>query len=351
MGHPARYLVALAVAALIVFTWIVGVESLLDENNPIVPIGEWAVGALDWTVENLRGVFQAIREPVATLLDTAQDGLNAVSPPVFLLVVALASWQVRDMKLALIVTSCFAVIALIGAWTPAMTTLAIVATAVLLCVVIGIPIGILAGKSGATAVAIRPVLDLMQTTPSFVYLVPVVSLFGIGNVPGVIVTMIYAMPPVIRLTNLGIREVPADMVEASEAFGASDWQTLRKVQIPLATPTIMAGVNQTIMMSLAMVVVGSMISVSGLGQLVLRGIGRLDMNIATVGGLGIVSLAVAVDRFSQALATTSRDRNHVRWHQTGPIGLACSLIRRLSFGGSHDRSGAGRPVQPPQAAT
>ena len=152
-------------------------------------------------------------------------------------------------------------------------------------------------------------------------------LFGIGNVPGVIVTIVYALPPVVRFTNLGLRQVRPDMVEAARAFGASEFQVLLKVQMPLATPTIMAGVNQTIMMSLSMVVVASMISVSGLGQMVLRGIGRLDMGLATVGGLGIVLLAIAVDRFSQSFGTSSRDRGHLAWYQRGPIGL----VRRVLF--------------------
>ena len=152
----------------------------------------------------------------------------------------------------------------------------------------------------------RPLLDGMQTIPAFVYLVPVVMLFGIGNVPGVIVTVIFAIAPLIRLTNLGIRQVPEEVVEATGAFGATDRQLLWKAQVPLALPTIMAGVNQTLMMSLSMVVIASMISVGGLGQMVLRGIGRLDVGLAAVGGLGIVMLAVVLDRLTQALCTPKR---------------------------------------------
>ena len=346
MEPRAHLLPGAAVVALIVFVWLLGTDRVLDTENPLVPVGEQSVEALDWTVENFRDVFQKVSSPVGTMLDAIESRLRDASPAVFLIVAGLASWQVRDLRLAAVVVGGFAAIAAIGGWDPAMTTLAIVVTSVLLCVLFGVPIGILAGKSRSAAAGLRPVLDLMQTTPSFVYLVPIVSLFGIGNVPGVIVTVIYAMPPVIRLTGLGIREVPADMVEASEAFGASQWQTLRKVQIPLATPTIMAGVNQTIMMSLAMVVVASMISVTGLGQMVLRGIGRLDMNIATVGGLGIVLLAVAVDRFSQALATTSRERNHVRWHESGPIGIIRSLIGQIRASRSRNGAGPNPAAQP-----
>ena len=168
----------------------------------------------------------------------------------------------------------------------------------------------------------------MQTIPSFVYLVPVVMLFSIGNVSGVIVTFIYALPPVVRLTNLGIRQVREDMVEAARAFGASKRQTLVKVELPLAMPTIMAGVNQTIMMALSMVVVASMISVTGLGQMVLRGIGRLDMGIATVGGLGIVFLAIVIDRISQSFGVSARDRGHKKWYETGPVGALRKLAGR-----------------------
>ncbi|MCA9704211.1 MAG: ABC transporter permease subunit, partial [Methanolinea sp.] len=164
--------------------------------------------------------------------------------------------------------------------------------------------------------------------PSFVYLVPIVMLFSIGNVSGVIVTFIYALAPVVRLTNLGIRQVRPDMVEAARAFGASQRQTLYKVELPLAMPTIMAGVNQTIMLALSMSVVSSMISVTGLGQMVLRGIGRLDMGLATVGGLGIVFLAIVIDRVSQSLGTSTRDRAHKKWYEVGPAGLLYNLTRK-----------------------
>lgn len=207
-----------------------------------------------------------------------------------------------------------------------MVTLSIVLTCVIFCSLIGIPLGIMAARNDKFWTVLRPLLDLMQTIPSFVYLVPIVMLFSIGNVSGVIVTFIYALPPVVRLTNLGIRQVREDMVEAARAFGASKRQTLYKVELPLAMPTIMAGVNQTIMMALSMVVVASMISVTGLGQMVLRGIGRLDMGIATVGGLGIVFLAIVIDRVSQSFGTSARDRGHKKWYETGPIGALRKLV-------------------------
>jgi len=178
----------------------------------------------------------------------------------------------------------------------------------------------------------------MQTTPAFVYLVPVVMLFGIGNVPGVIVTIIFALPPLVRLTNLGIRQVRPDLIEAGRAYGASPLQMLFKVQLPLAMPSIMAGINQALMLSLSMVVIASMIAVGGLGQMVLRGIGRLDMGLATVGGIGIVLLAIMLDRITQALGQSRRGVRH--WWQTGPAGLAARLLQRRPAAAANEADGA-----------
>ena len=218
------------------------------------------------------------------------------------------------------------VVGAIGAWEEAMVTLALVLTSVFFCMVIGLPTGVWLARNDRAATTMRPVLDAMQTTPAFVYLVPIVMLFGIGNVPGVVVTIIFALPPLIRLTNLGIRQVPPDLVEASRSFGASPRQLLYKVQLPLAMPTIMAGVNQTLMLALSMVVIASMIAVGGLGQMVLRGIGRLDMGLATIGGLGIVLLAIILDRLTQSLGQDSRSRGTRHWYDRGPA----ALIRKLS---------------------
>ena len=174
--------------------------------------------------------------------------------------------------------------------------------------------------------AIRPVLDTMQTIPAFVYLVPVVMLIGIGNVSGVIVTVVFALPPIIRLTSLGIRQVDVSVVEAARAFGSSPRQILFKVELPLATPSIMAGLNQTIMMALSVVVIASLIAVKGLGNEVLRAMGRLDAGKALVGGFGIVVLAIVLDRITQGLGRTGRERGHRHWWQGGPVGLCLRLI-------------------------
>ncbi len=291
-----------------------------------VPVGTWVDTALQWIVDNFRFVFQAIKVPFDIVLTGLEDGLTGAPDLLMLALIVLVGWQAGGRKLAGVTAASMIAIGLMGAWEESMVTLSIVLTCVIFCSMIGIPLGIMAARNDRFWTVLRPFLDLMQTIPSFVYLVPIVMLFSIGNVSGVIVTFIYALPPVVRLTNLGIRQVREDMVEAARAFGASQRQTLYKVELPLAMPTIMAGVNQTIMMALSMVVVASMISVTGLGQMVLRGIGRLDMGIATVGGLGIVFLAIVIDRISQSFGVSARDRGHKKWYETGPVGA----IRKLA---------------------
>ena len=286
-----------------------------------IPLELWVSDGLRWLVDNYRPFFQAMKWPVDQVLRNFEWALGSVPPTLMLTIFALAAWQIAGIRLMLGVVASLFLVGFLGIWPQTMTTLAVVFTAVVLCLIIGLPLGIWAARSDRFYGFARPVLDGMQTIPAFVYLVPIVMLFGIGNVPGVIVTVIFALPPVIRLTNLGIRQVPNDVVEAMLAFGASDRQLLWKAQLPLAMPSIMAGVNQTLMMSLSMVVIASMIAVGGLGQMVLRGIGRLDMGIATVGGLGIVMLAIVLDRLTQSMAESSRDRGGASWRQRGPAGL------------------------------
>ncbi len=186
-----------------------------------------------------------------------------------------------------------------------MTTLSMIVTSVLFCVVLGVPLGILAARSNRVLAVVRPVLDIMQTVPSFVYLVPIVMLFGVGMAPGIIATIVFALPPIVRLTNLGIRNVRGDLIEAAEAFGSTGWQMLWNVQLPLAMRTIMAGLNQTLMLALSMVVITSMIGAGGLGLTVYTGLGRLDVGGATAGGVGIVLLAIILDRITQGLGEST----------------------------------------------
>jgi len=194
----------------------------------------------------------------------------------------------------------------LGLWVAAMKTLAIVLAATLLAIIIGVPIGIAMAQSDRFKGVIRPILDMMQTMPSFVYLIPALMFFGLGKVPALISVLIYSIPPAIRLTDLGIRQVSGDVIEAAKAFGTTSRQLLLKVQIPLATPTIMAGVNQTIMMALAMVVVASMIGAGGLGSEVLNGIARLEVGRGFNGGISIVIMAIIIDRLTQSLAKPSK---------------------------------------------
>ncbi|HDL7824076.1 TPA: glycine betaine/L-proline ABC transporter permease ProW [Yersinia enterocolitica] len=302
--------------------------SLMDPfHNTWVPLDSWVTQGIDWVVLHFRPLFQGIRVPVDFILSGFQHLLLGMPAPVAILVFALIAWQFSTLGMGVATLVSLIAIGAIGAWSQAMVTLALVLTSLFFCILIGLPLGIWLARSNNAARIIRPLLDAMQTTPAFVYLVPIVMLFGIGNVPGVVVTIIFALPPIVRLTILGIKQVPADLIEAAESFGANPRQMLFKVQLPLAMPTIMAGVNQTLMLALSMVVIASMIAVGGLGQMVLRGIGRLDMGLAAVGGVGIVILAIILDRLTQSLGRDRRSKGISRWYATGPIGLITKPFR------------------------
>lgn len=294
-----------------------------------IPLDDWVDVGLDWLVSNLRPFFQAIKWPVDQVLTGIETGLQGTPPLVMTILLALLGWQLAGRRMGVFTLVSLTVLGFLGIWSEVMVSLALVLTAVVFCVIIGVPSGILAARSDYFERGIRPVLDAMQTTPAFVYLVPVVMLFGIGNVPGIIVTIVFALPPLIRLTNLGIRQVPADVIEAAMAFGASPRQLLLKVQLPLAMRTIMAGINQTLMLALSMVVIASMIAVGGLGQMVLRGIGRLDMGLATVGGVGIVLLAIVLDRLTQAMGRSPKERGWNKLTDVGPAALVAAGIARF----------------------
>ncbi len=290
-----------------------------------LPIENWINQGLAWTVEHFRPFFQTVRAPIDTTLASVESLLLSVPTLAMIALLGLIAWQCAGRAIAIGGVISLLLIAMLGIWPEAMITLSLVLTSLVFCLVIGLPLGIALASSDRANRIMRPLLDAMQTTPAFVYLVPVVMLFGIGNVPGVIVTIVFALPPLVRLTTLGIRQVRPDLIEAARSYGASPWQLLTKVQLPLAMPSIMAGINQALMLSLSMVVIASMIAVGGLGQMVLRGIGRLDMGLATVGGLGIVLLAITLDRITQAMGQPRRGARH--WWQTGPAGLALRLLR------------------------
>jgi ABC-type proline/glycine betaine transport system permease subunit len=288
-----------------------------------IPLGDWVEMIVQFVVDNFRPIFQAVRVPVSVVLSGIEAFFQWLPPLVLIVAVGLMAWQFASRGIAIYSMIALLCVGFLGTWSQAMTTLALVLTAVCFCILIGIPLGIWSAWDKRFEQTMRPVLDAMQTLPAFVYLVPVVMLFGIGEVPGVIVTFIFAVPPLIRLTNIGIQQVSEEVVEAAIAFGSTPRQILWEAQIPLAMPTILAGVNQAIMLALSMVVVASMISVEGLGQMVLRGIGRLDVGLATVGGISIVLIAIMLDRLTQAIGKPHR----LPWRKRGPVGLALSLTQ------------------------
>ncbi len=270
-------------------------------DNHTIPLRQWIAAAVDWLYTNHRPFFQAIKMPVEWLLNGINMGLHGVPPLPMLLAIFLLAWWAAGWRIGVFALVALGFVGFLGLWGDTMTTLAMVISAVVFCVIVGVPLGILASRSDGFAAFLRPILDVMQTTPAFVYLVPVVMLFSIGTVAGVIATIVFSMPPLIRLTNLGIRQVQVDVVEAATAFGSSPREILFKVQLPLALPTIMAGLNQTIMLSLSMVVIAALIGAGGLGLPVFEGLNALKTGLAGIGGLSIVLLAMVLDRITQGL--------------------------------------------------
>jgi len=267
-----------------------------------LPLDRWTSALVDWLTVNGEAFFDVVGDVLLSPMLGLEQLLLWTPWWVIILAAAGLAWKQKGWRLALGVTAGMFFIGTLGLWDMAMKTLAIVIAAALLALLIGVPIGIGMARSEKMRGIVRPILDMMQTMPSFVYLIPALMLFGLGKVPALLSTLIYAIPPVIRLTDLGIRQVPADVIEASRAFGATGRQMLLKVQLPLAAPTIMTGVNQTIMMALAMVVIASMIGAGGLGTEVLNGIARLDVGRGFNGGISIVVMAIIIDRLTQSAA-------------------------------------------------
>lgn len=273
-----------------------------------IPLRDWVETAVRYMQVQYAAVFDSFSDAVKVVIGSLLDAFQAVPTLLMIavivgLVVWLAGW-----RLAVFAALGLLLIENIGLWKPFLETLALVVTAQLLIVLIGLPLGILAASSQVAERIMRPVLDFMQTMPAFVYLIPAVMFFGIGLVPGVVATLVFALPPLVRLVNLGIRQVPADLVEAAEAFGSTRWQKLVKVQMPVALPTVMAGLNQSIMLNLSMVVIASMIGARGLGTEVLRGIQRIQVGQGFEAGLAVVILAIILDRVTGALGKRSKVR-------------------------------------------
>ena len=271
-----------------------------------IPLDDWTNAFVDWLVVNYGDAFEAAANGVLVVLVALEGFLRDVPWWVVVAAVAAIAWHSsRRIGLAVGLVAALVLIGALGLWDLAMQTLALMLVATTISVAIGVPVGIAMSQSDRLRATIRPVLDAMQTMPSFVYLVPALMLFGLGKVPAIFATLIYAVAPVIRLTDLGIRMVDPEVMEASTAFGAGRRQQLFGIQLPLAMPTIMAGVNQTTMMALAMVVIASMIGARGLGEEVLLGIQRLDVGRGLEAGVAIVALAIVLDRLTQAYGQRS----------------------------------------------
>jgi len=256
---------------------------------------------IDWLKINYDSFFAAVSKSILWIMVRTEIFLQWLPWWIIIIVIFVLGWQLRNLLSGLVFALLLFMIGTFGFWDLMMSTLAIVLASVFISLLVGVPVGILMAYGHKLDAAMKPILDGMQTMPSFVYLIPAIILFDLGKVPAVFATTIYAVPPVIRLTNLGIRGVSKEMVEAAESFGSSRWQLLTKVQLPQALPTIMAGINQTTMMALAMVVIASMIGAKGLGMEVLIAINRIDIARGFEAGLSIVFLAIIIDRISQGI--------------------------------------------------
>lgn len=275
---------------------------------PIIPMADWVNSFVNWLMLTFSAVFDGISSVINVVLSGIESLLLWCPWWVVILAFGLLAWRVARWRIAIFVVLGFYFMGTLGVWDRAMETLALIATAVLISVAFAIPVGIWAARNDTVEKTLRPILDAMQTMPAFVYLIPAIMFFGIGKVPGVIATVIFAMPPGVRLTNLGIRQVPVDVVEAGKAFGSTSRQLLFKIQIPMAIPTIMAGVNQTIMMALSMAVIGAIIGAGGLGYEVYHGISRIDVGRGFIGGISIVIIAMILDRLTGAMGKPRRHR-------------------------------------------
>ena len=278
---------------------------------PRLPLAGYIDSGVEVLVEQFSGVTRAGSAIMLALLDRFEEFLLLPPPWLFiLLLAALAWWVTRRPGLPVFVALGFALLWNLGLWTPTISTLALVLSATLLSVLVGVPCGILAAMSPVARKIVMPVLDVMQTMPAFVYLIPAIPFFGIGKVSAVVATVIFSVPPAIRFTCLGIQQVPRDLVECTEAFGATRMQRLYKLELPLAMPTIVAGVNQTIMLALSMAVIAAMIGARGLGGEVWKAIQRLNIGMGFEAGLGIVIVAITPDRLFRALAQKSSGKAH-----------------------------------------
>ena len=295
-----RYVISILIVAI-----LAGAAIFLQEVNldiPKIPLGRGVESALDWAIIYLSPALETIKLNITKVFVSVETFFLWVPWPVWVVFVGLSAWRLASIGVGLLAGGGLLIIQSVKLWDEAMSTVALVGTAVLLAIILAIPIGIITSRSNRIDAVIRPILDAMQTIPSMVYLIPAVMLLGVGKVPAIAATMIFGIPPAIRLTNLGLRQVPADVKEAARAFGASGWQTLVKVELPLALRTIMAGVNQSTMMSVSMIIVAAFIGAGGLGYSVLFALNRVRVGAGFEAGLAILVIAIVLDRLTQALS-------------------------------------------------
>jgi glycine betaine/proline transport system permease protein len=269
-----------------------------------IPIAEWIEKNVKEWLFTQRPLFKKLSAPIETVLNSLDSLFNLIPFPIAILIFIFLAYRTNGLKFTCLTVVGLVFIDLVDLWSESMTTLAMIFTAVIFCIIIGIPLGILSSRSKTFEIILRPILDVMQTIPSFVYLIPVVMLFGIGLTPGVVATIIFALPPIIRLTNLGIRQVGKGFKEAGSSLGLTKLLILIKIEMPLALKTIMAGINQTLMLALSMVVIAALIGAGGLGLTVYVALGRLDIGSAVIGGTAIVILAIILDRITQKIIKT-----------------------------------------------
>lgn len=271
----------------------------LMNNLPKIPLGDWIEDIVDWLAFHFGGIFDGINVGVNAIVNGIHAFLGLIPPLVLILLVALLAYRLVSRKTTLFITLGLLLIWNMGYWEATVETFALVFTSAVIALVLGLPLGIWCARSDRVERVVKPILDFMQTMPAFVYLIPAVFFFGTGSVPGILASVIFAMPPTIRMTNLGIRQVPKEMIEAADAFGATPRQKLFDVQLPLAKPTIMAGINQSIMLGLSMVVIGAMIGAKGLGEIIYRSVTQIKIGEGFEAGIAIVILAIVLDRLTQ----------------------------------------------------
>lgn len=274
-----------------------------------IPIGDAVEQAVDWIRDTFDGVFDLIALVVRFLVDGLTEGLLAVPVPLAIALFAAIGWLFRSWQMGVGTALSFTLVVAMNLWVPAMQTLSLVLVATLVALVVAIPLGIWSARSDAVRTILKPVLDFMQTMPAFVYLIPAITFFSIGVVPGLVATVIFALPPGVRLTELGIRGVDSETVEAGQAFGAKPGQILRGIQLPLAMPTIMAGVNQVIMLALSMAVLAGIVGADGLGKIVVQSVSTVNLALGVEAGLGVVIIAVFLDRVTAALGSPAQYRS------------------------------------------